>query len=177
MGRPRKNPETYTRVVRLLDGPPKKSLAASEAPEPVAWMVLHDGEFDYFVYANKHEAESAADINNTLATPLYVAPPDQSARIAELEGWIEHARGEAETRIQLRMRMQDERIAELEDDLKNATENWEGAAETCSRLHKRIRELKGLLRDTLEYVLPDEPLADDSPDGDLIKRIRAALEK
>ncbi len=35
MGRPRKNPETYTRVVRLLDGPPKKSLAAFDGlPRP-----------------------------------------------------------------------------------------------------------------------------------------------
>jgi len=65
--------------------------AALEAPEPAAWMVLHDGEFDYFVYANQHEAESAADINNTLATPLYLAPPDQSARIALLEGLLRTA--------------------------------------------------------------------------------------
>ena len=43
--------------------------------------------------------------------PYYV---DTYVRVAELEDWIKHARGEAETRIQLRMRMQDRRIAELE---------------------------------------------------------------
>lgn len=61
---------------------------AEQPAEPVAWMVLHDGEFDYFVYANKHEADSAADINNTVATPLYARP---DPRVAELEALLREA--------------------------------------------------------------------------------------
>ena len=40
-----------------------------------------------------------------------------------------------------------------------------------------IAELREVLTDAADYFTNDEPLAEDSADGDLLKRIRAALAK
>lgn len=45
-----------------------------------------------------------------------------------------------------------ERVALLEESLKNAIENWEGAAETCSLLHKRIAVLEAELAKVREEL-------------------------
>lgn len=82
--------------------------------EPVAWTKIDDTGFVNKPYRAKANAELHYGKNNLCA--LYTTPPDQSARIEELEVKLKYAMMAAETEA-VEVDLRGKRISELEEAL------------------------------------------------------------
>ena len=80
--------EDQGRMVPLYAAPPE----SNKDNEPVAWCLAYDDPRMGRIYSNpsmfKPELDALSLLNNVPVVPLYAAPPDLAAKVAELEADI-----------------------------------------------------------------------------------------
>lgn len=104
--------ESYKAMLALCPSAPDAN------GEPVAWQVFHNsGEYDYFVYANKHEADDAANLNETDAIPLYALCPSADAVRADAARYREARNNPAGFSHLLRLMIKDDAKGEALDKM------------------------------------------------------------